>query len=55
MGRHPWARLRAALPRVSVFLAMAGLVAAPLLVYFALHPEHFFYARQIYVGLRSGS
>ena len=42
MGRHPWARLRAALPRVSVFLAMAGLVAAPLLVYFALHPEHFF-------------
>ena len=25
-----------------VFLGVAGLVAAPLLVYFALHPEHFF-------------
>ena len=41
-GRHPWARLRAALPSVFVFLAIAGLVAAPLFVYFALHPEHFF-------------
>lgn len=41
----PWgkgkARLRAELPWVGVFLGVAGLVAAPILVHFALHPEHF--------------
>ena len=42
----PWgkgkARLRAALPWAGVFLGAAGLVAAPILVYFALHPDDFF-------------
>ena len=35
-------RVRAELPWAGLFLGVAGLVAAPLLVYFALHPEHFF-------------
>lgn len=35
-------RLRAELPRVAIFVGTAGLIAAPILVYFALHPEHFF-------------
>ena len=34
-------RVRAELPWVGVFLGVAGLVAAPLLVYFVLHPDHF--------------
>ena len=42
----PWgrgvARLRVELPKVGVFLGAAGLIAAPILVYFALHPEQFF-------------
>ena len=42
----PWgkgkARLRAALPWAGVFLGAAGLVAAPILFYFALHPDDFF-------------
>ena len=42
----PWgrgkARLRAELPWAGVFLGVAGLIAAPILVYFALHPDHFF-------------
>ena len=29
------------MPWIVVFLGVAGLVAAPILVYFALHPEHF--------------
>ena len=36
------ARVRAELPWAGAFLGAAGLVAAPLLVYFALHPAHFF-------------
>ena len=39
---YTWARVRAALPGIGVFVGVAGLVAAPLFVYFALHPEHFF-------------
>ena len=42
----PWGkcrvRLRAELPWAGLFLGVAGLVAAPILVHFALHPEHFF-------------
>ena len=34
--------MRAELPWAGAFLGAAGLVAAPLLVYFALHPAHFF-------------
>ena len=30
------------LPWAGVFLGVAGLVAAPILIHFALHPEHFF-------------
>ncbi len=41
----PWAKgktlLRAALPWAGIFLGVAGLVAAPILIHFALHPEHF--------------
>ena len=33
---------RAELPWAAIFIVAAGLVAAPILVYFALHPEHFF-------------
>ncbi len=35
-------RVRAELPSAAIFVAVTGLVAAPILVYFALHPEHFF-------------
>ena len=42
MARHCWARLRAELPWAGIFVGVAGLVAAPLLVYAALQPEHFF-------------
>lgn len=34
-------QLRLALPRVYLFAGVAGLVAAPILIHFALHPEHF--------------
>lgn len=41
----PWekgkARLRAELPWAGIFLSAAVLVAAPILIHFALHPEHF--------------
>ena len=44
------ARVRAELPRAGVFLGVAGLVAAPILVHFALHPHHFFIrSNQIWV------
>ena len=36
------AKMRAELPCVGVFLGVAGLVAAPILIHFALHPEHLF-------------
>ena len=35
-------RMRVELPWVGIFLGVAALVAAPLFVHFALHPEHFF-------------
>ena len=35
------ARGRAEMPPIAVLVAVAGLVAAPILVHFALHPEHF--------------
>ena len=34
-------RLRAELPRIGIFLAAAALVAAPILIHFALHPDQF--------------
>ena len=37
----------------AIFVVTAGLVAAPILVYFALHPEHFF-IRSKEVWLRPG-
>ena len=36
-------RLRAELTWVGIFVGVAGLVAAPLLVHFVLHPEHLFW------------
>ena len=35
-------RVRVELPRTGLFLGVSALVAAPILLYFALHPEHFF-------------
>ena len=35
-------RVRAEMPRIAIFVGVAGLVAAPILVYFVLHPENFF-------------
>ena len=34
-------RVRTELPWIGTFAGAAALVAAPLLIYFALHPEHF--------------
>ena len=36
-----WERVRAEIPWAAAFVAAAAFVTAPLLVYFALHPEHF--------------
>ena len=41
-----WEKVRAELPWAAAFVGVAGLVAAPLLVHFALHPEHFFLRSQ---------
>ena len=38
-----YSRLRAELPWIGLFMGAAGLVAAPLLVHFALNPEHLFW------------
>lgn len=35
-------RLRDALPFASIFMGVSGVVAAPILIYFVLHPNHFF-------------
>ena len=35
-------KVRAELPWIGLFLGVTGLVAAPILIHFALHPEHFF-------------
>ena len=37
-----WAKLRAELPRLGVFLGAGALVAAPILIHFALNPGHLF-------------
>ena len=37
-----WQGVRAELPRLGLFLGVTALVAAPILLYFALHPDHFF-------------
>ena len=43
-------RLKAELPRAAIFAGAAGLVAAPILIYFALNPEHFFIrSREVWV------
>ena len=42
LGASTKERVRAELPRAAVFLGVTGLVAAPILIYFALHPDHFF-------------
>ncbi len=43
-------RLSAELPWAAIFIGAAGLVAAPILIYFALHPEHFFIrSREVWV------
>ena len=41
-GSVTWKRVRAELPWLGLFLGVAGLVAAPILVHFALHPDHLF-------------
>lgn len=41
-GRVTRARVRCELPWVGVFVGVTGLVAAPILVHFALNPDHFF-------------
>ena len=48
-------RVRAELPRVAVFLGVTGLVAAPILIHFALHPDHFFMRSNQLLVLRHGS
>ena len=42
LGAVAWERVRAEIPWAAVFFGAAALVAAPLLIHFALHPEHFF-------------
>ena len=55
-GTLTWASTRAELPRACVFVVIAGLVAAPILVYFALHPATFVArANEILVLHASGS
>ena len=48
-------RVRAELPRVAIFLGVTGLVAAPILIHFALHPDHFFMRSNQLLVLRHGS
>ncbi len=40
-GSFTWERVRGELPRACLFSAVAGLVAAPILLYFVFHPESF--------------
>ena len=47
-----WEEVRKELRWAAVFAGVAGLVAAPLLVHFALNPEHFFLQQQVSVGIR---
>ncbi len=41
-GSGRWQAVRAELPRLGLFLGVTALIAAPILLYFVLHPEHFF-------------
>ena len=42
--------MRDELPWAAIFIGVAGVVAAPILIYFALHPEHFFIrSREVWV------
>ncbi len=46
--------LRAGLPRAAIFVGVTSLVAAPILIYFAINPEHFFIrSREVWL-LREG-
>ncbi len=46
--------LRAELPRAAIFVGVTSLVAAPILIYFAINPEHFFIrSREVWL-LREG-
>ncbi len=40
-GSLSWQKVRVELPRVGVFIAVAALIASPILIYFALHPASF--------------
>ena len=54
LGSMSRASLRAQLPRAAVFIGVTGLVALPLLIYFALNPDHFFIrSREVWI-LREG-
>lgn len=49
-GSAKWQAVRAELPRLALFLGVTALVAAPILLHFVLHPEHFFLrARHLWV------
>lgn len=47
-------RMRAELPWAGLFVGVTALVAAPILIYFALHPEHFFMRSREVWFLRDG-
>ena len=47
-------KARAELRRAAVFLGVTGLVAAPILIHFALHPDHFFERSDMVSIVRSG-
>jgi len=45
-----WQRVQAKLPQIGLFWGVTALVAAPILLYFVLHPDHFFLrSRQLWV------
>lgn len=53
-GDFAKAKVRAEWPKAGVFVAAAGLVAAPILIYFTLHPEDFlFRSKEISLSLDS--
>ncbi len=54
IGSFTRERGRAELPWVAVFVGVTGLVAAPILIHFALNPEHFF-SRSVTTQPRLGS
>ena len=47
-------RAQAELPRAAVFVGVTGLVAAPILIHFAQHPEHFFARSNMVSILQTG-